>query len=147
MKKISLIVVGVLAAIGTMAQEITPYQAYQIKKEVTIEILEIKRVEKYGWDNLEIQYRLKNNSPYDLQKIDFFVHLLDADQKEIGSIELFAFNIDKASNKKYKSVEVLSPYVNESIGQHIVETKQIDVVLDEDGSSMVRIEGSEIKRK
>ncbi|MBU2913997.1 hypothetical protein [Reichenbachiella agariperforans] len=142
MKKCMLIILGLVTAVTAMAQDLSPYKAYQIKQNVKVEILEIKRVEKYGWDNLEVKYRLTNKSNYDLQKVDFLVHLLDENDKEIGSIELFAFKVPKSSSKKYKSVDILSPYVNAEIANQLVETKQLDVLIDNQ-ESMVSIKSSQ----
>lgn len=146
-RKFLMAIASLLCASSAMAQEISPYQAYQIKNQVDVKILEIKRVEKYGWDNLEIKYELINESDYDLQKLDFFVHLLDENGEEIGSIELFAFDISKSSKEKLKSIEVLSPYVNEDIATQIVETKLIEVFTDENKESIVSIQASDLRQK
>ena len=52
----------VALGVQVSAQEISPYSKHKINEGVSVEIQEVKRVEKYGWDNLEINYRLKNNS-------------------------------------------------------------------------------------
>ncbi|PIB35934.1 hypothetical protein BFP72_11280 [Reichenbachiella sp. 5M10] len=130
MKKLGLIALSLLTTATIYAQEITSYDAYQIKNNVYIEILDIKRVEKYGWDNLEIEYTLNNASEYDLQKVDFLIHLLDKNQEEIGTMELYTFDVPKKSNKTYKNIEVLSPFVNEKFDHYIVETKKLDVITD-----------------
>ncbi|UXP32227.1 hypothetical protein N6H18_17955 [Reichenbachiella agarivorans] len=136
MKKLVSIAIGLLAAATAIAQDLSPYAAYQIKENVKVEILEIKRVEKYGWDNLEVSYRLINESNYDLQKVDFLVHLIDVNQNEIGTVELFAFDIPKKSDDQYKSIEVLSPYANENVTKHYVETKAMDVMIGQQNQTV-----------
>lgn len=133
MKRIILILLGGLTALSVHAQDasLSPYEAYQIKKNIEVEILEVKRVAKYGWDNLEIKYKLTNNSDYDLQKFDFMIHLVDKKGHEIGTVDAFAFGIEKNSTTQLRYVETMSSYAHMPIDIGIPETYQLDVILDD----------------
>ncbi|MGL1885236.1 MAG: hypothetical protein OCD76_01880 [Reichenbachiella sp.] len=130
MKKLILTLVGGLAALATMAQDLSPYTAFQIKKNVKVEILEVERVEKYGWDNLEIKYRLTNNSAFDLEKYDFMIHLVDKNGHAIGTINAYAFDIDKKTINEGKYIDTMSPYVNDVIAEYIPEGDNMTVIVE-----------------
>lgn len=146
MKAIVLTLFGCLVALATLAQEISPYQAYQIKENIKVEVLSIERVEKYGWDNLEVKYRVSNNSSYDLAKYDFMIHLVDGENKEIGSMEAFTFDIAKKSIIEGKYVQTMTPFANEDIQQFIAESQNISIRLEEEGQ-IVCIAESKISAK
>ena len=143
MNKLVMTLCALALTMGAVAQNLTPYEKYKIREGVFVEILDIHRVEKYGWDNLEVDYNVKNNTSYDIQKLDFMIHLLDKNKNEIGSFKVHATEVPKFSEGKRVYFEVGSEYVNENIDQHIVETVAIDIIAEEDESKVVSIEGSE----
>ncbi len=142
MNKLVMILLALVVSVGVQAQSLTPYAKYKIKEGVSVEILDIHRVEKYGWDNLEVDYQLKNNTPYKIQKIDFMIHLVDQDQKEIGSFKVHATEVPEFSDDRRVYFEIGSEYVNEKIDQFIVETLAMDIIT-EDNSEVVSIKGTE----
>jgi len=143
MKKIVVLLLALFAGSGLQAQSLTPYTEYKIKEGVTVQINEIKRVEKYGWDNLEVVYVLKNETSFDIQKLDFMIHLLDKNQKEIGTIKAHACEIPKLSENTLTFVEVGSEYINEKIVSYIPETINMDVVIDSPDSQIVSVKGAQ----
>ncbi|MEO9964320.1 MAG: hypothetical protein ABJF11_00945 [Reichenbachiella sp.] len=131
MKKILAIVmvIGALGATAT-AQEISPYSQYKINEGVSVEVKKIKRVEKYGWDNFEVTYRLKNNTNYDLFKVDLTLYLVDKNDRQVGIVEVHDFKVPKNSDAEYHFVDLHSPYVNEKYDKIIVVKNNLEIMLE-----------------
>jgi hypothetical protein len=125
--------------VGASAQEISPYSEYKIRQGVTIEVQDVQRVEKYGWDNLEVTYRLKNNTEYNLFKVDLTFYLIDKHDEQVGIVYVHDFKVPKNSDKLYKFVDIHSPYVNEKYDKIIVVKNNLEVMLEDDGSKLALI--------
>lgn len=130
-KLLAMLWVSALGASAT-AQDITPYSQYKINESVTVEIKDLKRVEKYGWDNFEITYQIKNETNYDLFKIDATLYLVDKYDQQVGVVEIHDFNIPKNSDQEYTYVDLHSPFVNEKYKKIIVVKNNLEVVLESD---------------
>ncbi|MFY0628412.1 MAG: hypothetical protein JXR07_19100 [Reichenbachiella sp.] len=142
MNKLIILLLAVFANTGLFAQSLTPYTEYKIKEGVSIQIKDIQRVEKYGWDNLEVNYVLKNESNFEIQKLDFMIHLLDKNQNEIGTIDAHVFDIPRLSEREMKFVEIGSEFVNDKIATFIPETTHFDIIVEDKESQLVSIKGT-----
>lgn len=142
MNRLATLLLVLIASASLHAQSLTPYTEYKIKEGITVQIEDIHRVEKYGWDNLEVVYVLKNETNFDVRKLDFMIHLLDENQKEIGTIVAHATEVPKHSQKTMKFVDIGSDFVNEKITTSIPETTSIDVIIENQESQVVSIKGS-----
>lgn len=145
MNKLKVFVVLLLVGTSVMAQKSSNISPADLEDDLKIEILEINRVEKYGWDNLEIIYKLTNNSNYDIQKIDFNVHLAGADGNRIGSINVHAFRIPKKSDRTIKFAEVSSDYVNAQFEGSSADITNVDVIIDSEKGSIVTIKTDQLQ--
>ncbi|MEO9965050.1 MAG: hypothetical protein ABJF11_04630 [Reichenbachiella sp.] len=85
--------------------------------QINVEVDEVIRIEKYGWENLELSYQLTNGSDRQLKRIDFKVILLDKDQKSVGEIDVHDFNIPENSKITYKYIEMNPDFVNARIDE------------------------------
>ena len=147
MKKTMITMLAILICASIQAQDLSAYKAYQIREGVELQILDIKRVEQYGWDNLEIKYRLKNTTDFEIRKLDFNVHLLDKNHDEIGTIEAHVFSVPKRSDEIRNYVDAKTAFGSDTIAKHIGEVVQLDVYVDEDSMRLTSIKNiSEIIR-
>lgn len=124
-----MLLVVALGAAAT-AQEITPYSQYKINEGVKVEVKQLNRVEKYGWDNFEVTYRLTNATEFDLFKVDLTLYLVGKDDEQVGVIEIHDFKVPKHSDAEYHYVDLHSPYVNEKYEKIVVVKNNIEVLLD-----------------
>ena len=129
-----------MLGIEVSAQSLTPYSEYKIRQGVSVEVEDIQRVEQYGWDNLEVSYRLKNETEYDLFKVDLTFYLVDKHDIQVGIIEVHEFKVEKNSNKLYKFVDIHSPFVNEKFNKIIVVKNNLEVVVENDSNNLVKIQ-------
>ncbi|MEP1782529.1 hypothetical protein [Reichenbachiella sp.] len=130
MKKILAMLLVSTLGVAATAQEITPYTQYKINEGVSVEVKKLKRVEKYGWDNFEVTYRLKNNTEFDLFKVDLTLYLVDKNDRQVGVVEVHDFKVPKNSDKEYLYVDLHSPYVNEKFDKIIVVKNNLEVMLE-----------------
>ncbi|MEP2025340.1 MAG: hypothetical protein ABJH98_08615 [Reichenbachiella sp.] len=128
-KLVAMLLVGALGATAT-AQEISSYSQYKINEGVSVDVKKIKRVEQYGWDNFEVTYRLKNNTEFDLFKVDITLYLVDKNDREVGIVEIHDFKVPKNSDEEYHYVDLQSPYVNEKYNKIVVVKNNIEVLVD-----------------
>lgn len=128
-KLVAVLLVSALGAVAT-AQEISSYTQYKIKEGVNVEVKKIKRVEQYGWDNFEVTYRLKNNTSFDLFKVDVILYLIDKNDRQVGMVEIHDFKVPKKSDEEYHYVDLHSPYVNEKYDKIVVVKNNIEVQLE-----------------
>lgn len=130
MKKILTMLLVSTLGVAATAQDITPYSQYKINEGVSVEVKKLKRVEKYGWDNFEVVYRLKNETKYDLFKVDLTLYLVDKNDRQVGVVEVHDFKVPKNSDEEYHFVDLHSPYVNEKFDKIIVVKNNIEIMLD-----------------
>ncbi|SMD39141.1 hypothetical protein SAMN04488029_4065 [Reichenbachiella faecimaris] len=128
-KLVAVLLVSALGATAT-AQEISSYSQYKINEGVSVEVKKLKRVEQYGWDNFEVVYRLKNNTDFDLFKLDLTLYLVDKHDREVGTVEIHDFKVPKNSDEEYHYVDLHSPYVNEKFDKIVVVKNNIEVQVD-----------------
>jgi len=130
MKKILAVLLVCALGVAATAQKISPYTQYKINEGVNVEVKKIKRVEQYGWDNFEVTYRLKNNTSFDLFKVDLILYLVDKNDKQVGVVEIHDFKVPKNSDEEYHYVDLHSPYVNEKYDKIVVVKNNIEVLLE-----------------
>lgn len=129
MKKLVAVLLVIALGATATAQEITSYSQHKINEGVSVEIKKLKRVEQYGWDNFEVTYRLKNNTDFDLFKVDLTLYLVDKNDREVGIVEIHDFKVPKNSDEEYHYVDLHSPYVNKKFDKIVVVKNNIEVQL------------------
>lgn len=128
-KLLTVLLVSALGATAT-AQEISSYSQYKINEAVQVEVKNVKRVEQYGWDSFEVTYRLKNNTQFDLFKVDLTLYLIDKNDRQVGAVEVHDFKIPKNSDAEYHYVDLHSPYVNEKFDKIVVVKNNLEVQVE-----------------
>ncbi|WP_422358715.1 hypothetical protein [Reichenbachiella sp.] len=128
-KLVAILLVSALGATAT-AQKINSYTQHKINQGVSIDVKKIKRVEKYGWDNFEVTYRLKNSTEFDLFKVDLTLYLVDKNDRQVGVVEVHDFKVPKNSDAEYHYVDLHSPYVNEKFDKIVVVKNNLEVMID-----------------
>ncbi|WP_162556012.1 hypothetical protein [Reichenbachiella versicolor] len=139
MNKMSLTLFGLLISLGVYAQDFTAYQAYQIREGIQLEIKDIKKVAKYGWDNLEITYTVTNETDFDIHKLDFNIHLIDNHNQAIGTVEAHAFSLPKHSEEERHYTDAKTEFGSAKIKKEIGEIVQMDVYVDKDSLTVASI--------
>lgn len=144
MKKIVLCMLAGLLIFQLHAQQYRTEIKSQIVKGLKIKVKKINRVEKYGWDNLEVVYELTNQSDFNIRKLDFTVQLLDHNKNEVGSVEVHAFGIPKESSRTLKYADVGNQFVNTKFQDFTTSCTLIDVELTGEHKKVVSIKGTEL---
>lgn len=140
MRKLLAVLLACALGAAATAQEITPYTQYKINEGVSLEVSKLKRVEQYGWDSFEVTYRLKNNTAFDLFKVDVTLYLVDKNDNQVGTVEIHDFKVPKNSDEEYTYIDLKSPYVNEKYNKIVVVKNNIEVqVEDPNGTSLAKI--------
>ena len=142
MNKLVVILIALVGFSNVQAQDLNKDTKFQIKEGLNISVQEINRVEKYGWDNLEVKYSVQNESDFDIRKLDFTIYLMNENDEKVGTIEVHAFNIPKSSEKSLNYVDIGSEYVNTKIDDFSLKTQLLDVVVE--GEKIVTISGDEL---
>lgn len=120
MKKVFTFLFAIALGASALAQTIQ-----SIDDQVSIEVKRIVRIEKYGWDNLEIAYKIINKSDRNLKRVDFTVALMDGNGFQIGIIDVHDFYVQKRSKKKCTYIEMSPEFVNTDIREFKLLSKSI----------------------
>lgn len=147
MNKLLFISIALLGSVSLRAQELSSDNKEDILSSISINVLEVNRVEKYGWDQLEVLYNLQNNSDFTIKKLDFIITLQDEEGNEVGTVDGHAFNIPEATSRDMKYFDVGSQYVNAKINSFSAKTILLDVVVDDESQKVVSIKNTTLAQR
>lgn len=103
----------------------------RVSDRVSIELKKVHRIAKYGWDNMEVDYKLTLKSSLLIKRIDFEVALFDSNNNRIAIVEVHNFHIGRKSKAKYKYIDMNPDYINVEIHRYELIPESLRIRIDQ----------------